>query len=118
VSSAIDSILSTQSSANAPPDSSVIANQIMAALESSEIQSPPSVTGAAVDASGDNSPGVFIMRMPPSDRQLKELAARRQQQPKHPSLIKEISSFTFTDVPTLADFDIAAIASDPSLQAM
>jgi hypothetical protein len=125
VSSAIDGILSTQSYASAPPDSTDVAKQIMAALESAgPFPSPPPAPGAALDTSGDNSPGVFIMRMPPSDRQLKELAARQQQQQqqqqqkKQPSPTKEISSFTFNDVPTLADFDIPAIASDPSLQAM
>ena len=119
VSSAIDGILSAQSSASAPPDSTAIAKQIMAALESA------GPFPSALDTSGDNSPGVFVMRMPPSDRQLKELAARQQQQQqqqqqqkKQPSPTKQISSFTFNDVPTLADFDIPAIASDPSLQAM
>jgi hypothetical protein len=76
VSSAINGILTTQPSASAPPDSSAIAQQILAALQSVELASPRPATGNAVDTSGD-SPGVFVMRMPPatSEWELKELAA-------------------------------------------
>ena len=117
VTSVIDDFLKADESV--PFDPSSISRQIMAAVESVEAVSPVPVFGSALNvAEGEvDSPATFLMRMPPSDMQLKAMAAREKQQQKRlPSPTKD-ASFTFEDVPSLADFDVPAIAAAPLLHA-
>ncbi len=123
VTSAINGILKAEPTDDMPVDAVSISRQLMAALENLEHASPlpSSGTGTALD----DSPCTFVMRMPPSDSQLKALAARQQQhkqevdRQKHKSSDSpsKDSSFAFDDVPSIADFDIPAIANTPSLHA-
>ena len=121
VTSAINGILKAEPTDGMPVDAISISRQIMAALENLEHASPlpSSGTGTALD----DSPCTFVMRMPPSDSQLKALAARQQQhkqeaeRQKQTSSPSKDSSFAFDDVPSIADFDIPAIANTPSLHA-
>jgi hypothetical protein len=117
VTSVINDILKTEPGSSLPVDSNSISRQIIAAIESAEMTSPGS--GAALHVSGDGSPATFIMRMPPSDKQLQVMAARRQQSHKdevHHSPTND-SSFAFDDVPSISDFDIPSIAASPALHA-
>ena len=122
VSSAINGILS-QSQAAEPHDPDAISRQIASAIESVQLASPLQTTGTHVDASSPGSPGVFVLRMPPSEMQMRAQAAKQQQQQQQQqqhhqrSSPTNDSSFAFSDVPSLADFDIPAIASDPALHA-
>ncbi len=116
--SVIDDFLKADESV--PFDPSSISRQIMAAVESVEAVSPVPVFGSALNvAEGEvDSPATFLMRMPPSDMQLKAMSARekQQQQKRLPSPTKD-ASFAFEDVPSLADFDVPAIAAAPLLHA-
>ena len=109
--SAISGILSTQPSSGSSPDALAISRQIVAALESVELASPLAPSGY--------SPSAFVMRMPPSDRQLKAIAAihQKEDRPRRQPAPADDSSFAFDHVPALADFDLPAIASDASLHA-
>jgi hypothetical protein len=111
VASAISGILATQPSSGSSPDARAISRQIVAALESVELASPLAPSGY--------SPSAFVMRMPPSDRQLKAIAAIHQKEDRprrQPTPVDDLS-FAFDHVPSLADFDLRAIASDASLHA-
>ena len=123
VTSVIDEFLRTEDTGSVPFDSGSISRKIMAAVESVEAASPVPVFGSALNvAEGDaGSPATFLMRMPPSDTQLKALAAKQQrkewedqQRKRQPSPSKD-TSFIFDDVPCLADFDVPAIAAAPLL---
>ena len=124
-SSAINGILS-QSQAAEPHDPDAISREIASAIESVQLASPLQTTGTHVDASSPGSPGVFVLRMPPSEMQMRAQAAKQQQQQQQQQQQHQQhqrasptndSSFAFSDVPSLADFDIPAIASDPALHA-
>jgi hypothetical protein len=115
--SVINDILKTEPGGSLPVDSVSISRQIIAAMENTEMSSPGS--GAVLHMSGDGSPATFIMRMPPSDKQLQAMAARRQQSQKEDAQRSPTndSSFAFDDVPSISDFDVPSIAASPALHA-